>query len=116
MSHPLRWPACIVASALLLAVLVASGTEGPLRLGVTLWFLLVCTGMAFVPLWRITSLSTELLVGLAASVALDAIVATVLLLAGRLSASSGLAALTAVCLVGCGAQAAVWAQWRREAA
>ena len=53
MTRALRWPVVIVLSSLLLSGLVLVGVHSPVRLLVTAWFLLVCTGMAFAPLFRI---------------------------------------------------------------
>jgi hypothetical protein len=112
MSNPLRWPVVIVLSSLLMSNLVLAGVHTPVRVLVTLWFLLVCTGMAFVPLFRIPALSIELALGVVTSIALDTVVATTIVVAGGLSARSGLFALQAICLVGCALQARAWAQAR----
>jgi hypothetical protein len=107
-----RWPVTIVISGLLMSNLVLADVEGPVRVVVTLWFLLVCTGMAFVPLLGIPSLSSELAVGVAVSLVLDTLVATAIVLVGGLSATSGLLVLEAICLVGCAAQTLAWARLR----
>jgi hypothetical protein len=112
MIRALRWPVVIVLSSALLSGLVLGGVHSPLRLLVTAWFLLVCTGMAFAPLFRIPALSTELAVGVAASIALDTVVATTIALIGGLSATSGLFVLEAICLAGCAMQARSWVRAR----
>lgn len=115
MSTRLRWPLAIVLSSVLLSALVLADVHGPMRLALTLWLLLVCTGMAYVPLLSISSLSLELALGVIASIALDTLVATAILLAGDLSATTGLVVLEAVCLGGCAAQAWTWARAREVA-
>ena len=50
MTPGLRWPAAIVCTGALVGVLAAVGMDGPVRVLATLFFLLVCTGMAYVPL------------------------------------------------------------------
>jgi hypothetical protein len=98
------WPLVIVLSGALLATLVAADVQSSLRIVLTLWFLLVCTGMAFVPLLSIERPLTELGLGVIASIAVDSVVTTAILLAGDLSAATGLLALEALCLLGCAAQ------------
>ena len=100
------WPLVIVLSGALLAALVAADVQSPVRVVLTLWFLLVCTGMAFVPLLSIERPLTELGLGVIASIAVDSVVTTAILLAGDLSAATGLVALEALCLLGCVAQIA----------
>jgi hypothetical protein len=112
MIRALRWPVVIVLSSLLLSGLVLGGVHSPVRLLVSGWFLLVCTGMAFTPLFRIPALSTELAVGVATSLALDTVVATAIVLVGGLSATSGLFVLQGVCLAGCALQARGWVRAR----
>lgn len=110
MTAGLRWPAVIVASGVALAGLIVAGTDGPVRVLVTLWFLLVCTGMAYVPLLSITSPATELLLGVALSLSIDTVAATALLTVGGLSATAGLCVLGVTCLAGCALQVRAWAQ------
>jgi hypothetical protein len=101
MSRALRWPVAIVLSIALLDGLVVTGVHSPVRLLLTLWFLLVCTGMSFVPLLAIREPAIELASGVGASVALDTVVTTAILVIGGLSATSGLLALDGLCLAGC---------------
>jgi len=103
MSDRLRWPVVIAISALATDILVLSGSHGPgpLRLLVALWFMFMCTGMSFVPLLAVPSLATELLLGVLASIALDTLAATTMVLVGVLSTTSGLIVLQAICVAGC---------------
>lgn len=100
----LGWPAAIGASAMALDLAVVAGQHGPLRLFLATWFLMVCTGMAFVPLLAIPAAASELLIGVAVSIALDAVVTTAIVEIGGLSLWSGLLALEVICLAGCVAQ------------
>ena len=100
----LRWPIVIVFSSALLSALVAFEAGGPLRIVLALWFLLVCTGMAFVPLFDIPTLPLQLLAAVAASIVIDTIVATTIVRIGGLSATTGLRVLDVIVLVGCGLQ------------
>jgi hypothetical protein len=111
----LRWPAAVAASALVLDLLALGSIHGPVRLLVTLWFLLVCTGMSFVPLLALPSFAIQLLVGVLMSLALDTIVATTIVEIGGLSTESALIVLEAVCLAGCAVQLGAWGRevrWR----
>jgi hypothetical protein len=102
MTKNLRWPLVIVASAVVLVTLAIIGVSGPARAVVVLWFLLVCTGMAFLPLAGIR-LSTPLELALVPvfSVVLDTVTATALTLLGALTSTSGLLALVGLSMIGC---------------
>ena len=115
MSNLPRWPLVIALTGLVLGGLIAADTQGPVRLVTTLWFLLVCTGMAFVPLLSIPSVGEELALGVVLSIALDTIVATTIVLVGGLSAHSALVVLEAICLVGVALQLWTWARPRAVA-
>ncbi len=101
------WPVIIVASALAAGGLVYAGIAGPLRVGIVLWFLLICPGMAFVRLLRVADLATELMLAIGLSLALDALVAIGMLYGQLWSPSWGLAGLIGASLVGVAAQL-VW--------
>lgn len=100
-----RWPLVIVASGLVLVILTILDVSGPVRAVAALWFLLVCTGMAFLPLAGIR-LGTPLEFALVPvfSIVLDASIATVLTLVGVLSQTSALLALVGLSVVGCALQ------------
>jgi hypothetical protein len=100
----IRWPVIVLASCLAVTVMLVADVHGPLRLAATLWFMFVCTGMAFAPLLEIRPRAFELALGVVFSIVLDTLVALALLLADGLTAASGLIALAILCLVGCGLQ------------
>jgi hypothetical protein len=100
----LRWPVVVVFSSAALSALVLLDAGGPLRLVLALWFLLICTGMSFVPLFPIPAPATRLVAAVAASLAIDTIVVTTIVRTGGLSATSGLRVLVVVCLAGCALQ------------
>jgi hypothetical protein len=97
----LRWPLLIVASTIAVAAFLAADVHGAPRVLATLWFLFVCTGMAFVPLLGLRSLGRELALGFVLSLIVDMLVVVALLAAGGLSATNGLVTLAALCLIGC---------------
>jgi hypothetical protein len=105
MRETLRWPLLIGASALALGALAILDAPGFMLAVLALWFLLVCTGMAFLPMFG-TRLGQPLELGiiLATSVALDTVVATLLTLAGSFSGTGVFLALGGLCLIGCGLQ------------
>lgn len=104
MSSVLRWPSVIAVSAAVLAALVLGDVDGAPRVVVALWFLFICTGMAFVPLLEVRPLTSELALGVVLSILVDTLAALALMLAGALTETSGLIALLALCLIGCGLQ------------
>jgi hypothetical protein len=104
MTARFRWPLVILISSLAMAFLLLADVHSPVRVVAALWFLLVCTGMAFVPLLGVRPVGFELGIGLVLSIVLDTLVTTTLLLAGGLSEGSGFAALVGLCLVGCALQ------------
>ena len=82
MRDSLRWPAAIAVSGIVLGGLVLADAHSPVRVVAALWFLLVCTGMAFVPLLDVRLLASELALGVVLSILLDTLVALGLLLRG----------------------------------
>ena len=94
------WPAVIIVSALAAGVLTITDSASPARPLIALWFLCVCPGMAFVRLLRLGEGLTEMTLAIALSLAMDVIVAGVLLYAGVWSPRWGLIVLIALSLVG----------------
>jgi hypothetical protein len=107
----LRWPSLICATGVAVAALEIADVDSPIRVVVTLLFMFVCTGMAFVPLLGVRPLVVELGLGVTVSIVLDTLVATMLVVVSGLSATSGLIALGALCLIGCGLQVLLLPQW-----
>ncbi len=102
--HDGFWPTVILLSATALGVLVVADLQSPIRAIVALGFLFLGPGMAFVPLLRIEDLLTELSLGVALSLSLDALVAGTMLYAGLWSPEWGLALLIVVSVVGASLQ------------
>ena len=77
-----RWPLLVVvASSIAMASVVLAGLEGPGRVVLTAWFLVVCTGMAFVPLLAVGPAVPRLVLAVAIGLAIDTVVATAMLAA-----------------------------------
>jgi hypothetical protein len=108
MVWPSRWPAWIALSCLGVGALIVAGADGPVALAATLWFLFACAGMAFVPLLPPLTPLMRVAAVVAVSLAMDAAVATAMVLAGRFSPKAGILALIGLCLVGCGLQIRRW--------
>jgi hypothetical protein len=94
------WPTLIIASAGAAALARWGPAEDPARPLVEAWFLLVCPGMALVRLLRLPEPATELLLAVALSLALDALLPGTMLYLGLWSPAGGLLALTGVSLAG----------------
>ncbi len=94
------WPAIIAVSAAATAGLAFTGNTSPLRAVVALWFLLICPGMAFVSVLRLADILTEVALGVALSLAIDTIVASVMLYAGAWSSPRQLAIVLGITLIG----------------
>ena len=109
MTRAPRWPAAIGLSAAMLGALALAGAAAPLRLPVALWLLIVCTGMAWVPLMPVDGLSARLALAIALSLAIDTLAVTALLVADAFSPVSAALALGAVCAAGCVLQLRRWA-------
>ena len=84
------WPGVILVSAVTSGLFFYLAFVSPFRLITTLWFLLVCPGMAFVRLFQFDETYYEWTLAIALSIALDGIVACILLYAGFWSIELGL--------------------------
>ena len=96
----LKWPLVVIVSAALAEVFTFNDVASPLRSVITLWFLLICPGMAFIQLLQLREFLYEVVLTVALSLALDLIVATVILYAGLWSPELILRILIALSLVG----------------
>jgi hypothetical protein len=91
------WTSALSAVAAVALVLAESGSA--LRPAVVFWFLLVGPGMALVPLLGLENAWTELTLGIATSLALDTLVAGVMVEARLWSPAGGVLGLGAVTLL-----------------
>ena len=97
-------PAVVLASLGVLAVVVAAGIGAPLQPLAAVWFLLVCPGLALVPLIRIGDPWEEIALALGVSVALDIVVATALMYADAWSPALIVGVLAAISIAGAALQ------------
>jgi hypothetical protein len=91
------WTSALSAVAAVALMLADSGSA--LRPAVLFWFLLVCPGMALVPLLELENAWTELTLGIATSLALDTLVASVMVEARLWSPGGGVLGLGVVTLL-----------------
>jgi hypothetical protein len=103
--RPIGWPLIIIlsAGAIGFAVLPATAVP-PFRALAAFWFLLICPGMAFVPLLRIGDCMTDVPLGIALSIALDAVVAEAMVLTRHWSPEWGLLILICISIAGAALQ------------
>ncbi len=94
------WPAIIVLSTVAAGLVTFVVMDTAVRPFIVLWFLFVCPGMALVRFFRLEELVVEWILALALSFAVDAIVAGVLLYAGRWSPTATLEILMGISLGG----------------
>jgi uncharacterized membrane protein len=99
----------IAAAGVLAAILAAAGASGAPRAIVALPFLLIGPGLAWVRLLRLDDPMTELALAVTVNLALEAIVATALLVTGLWSPGLALAMMVAITLA---ASAAAFARRR----
>jgi hypothetical protein len=102
---PWLWPATIVLSAGSIALVFFAGVAAPARPFVALWFLLLCPGMALVRLLRVGGVAAELTLAVALSLALDTLVAGVMIYTGTWAPGWGLMVLIAISVFGAALQA-----------
>jgi hypothetical protein len=99
-SGNMGWPSVVATSAVALAAASILQLGPPLRPIVAFWFLLVCPGMAFVPLLSIRDRLIQFGFAVALSVGLDGVVSEAMLYTGAWSYQGGLAVLIGICLIG----------------
>jgi hypothetical protein len=101
---PWLWPATIVLSAAGIAVVFFAGVATPARPFLALWFLLLCPGMALVGLLRVGGVATQLSLAVALSLALDTLVAGVMVYTRTWAPAWGLIVLIAISVCGAALQ------------
>jgi hypothetical protein len=99
-SRQVIWPVIIGLSAIALAVLMFGNHQSPARQLFALFFLLFCPGMAVVRLVRLPDGWSELTIGVALSLALDALVSGTMIYAGAWSPTGAFVILAGVTMAG----------------
>lgn len=94
------WPTIIISSAVAAGLVNVVFTDTIVRPVVVFWFLLVCPGMMVVHLLQLKEPVAEWTLALALSFAIDAIVATIQLYAGKWSPTGTLSILIGFSLIG----------------
>lgn len=110
----LKWPAVITASVAAVEVLVYNDIASPLRPMVTLWFLLICPGMAFIQLLRLQDAVHEIVLAVALSLVLALITASAILYAGLWSPELILILLIGFSVIGVTCQLFLWLRLQHD--
>src|SRR5919202_3578931 len=95
-----RWLTVVLGLTLASGILVLSGSESLLRSTLALAFLLICPGWPFVRFLRLRDISTEIVLVVALSIALDGIVSAIMLYTGNWSSPLIHVALIYITLIG----------------
>lgn len=94
------WSAVITISCIIVGVFSFGDLESPIRPFIVFWFFLVCPGMALVPLLSIEDKSTEFIIAIALSLAIDTAIATIMVYTGLWSPLWGLGIVIGICEIG----------------
>lgn len=94
------WPAVIIGSALATRLVVLLHVGIVMQPAIVMWFLFICPGMTLVRFFRLQEILIEWILAFALSVAIDGIVASIVLYAGRWSPINILDLLISFCLAG----------------
>jgi hypothetical protein len=106
MHSPRLWPVIILLSAIAAGIVNFIAPDMAGRPLIVMWFLFVCPGMALVRFLCDDTPAVQWTLAIALSLTLDAIVAGVLLYAGKWSIGASLAVIMALSIVGAIAQLA----------
>lgn len=98
------WPVLIIISALGAGLATFRDAVSVIRPPLVLWFLFICPGMAFVRLLHLDDGIAQLTLAIALSLALDTIVAAIMLYAGVWSPRGNLIIVIVLSLLGAALQ------------
>lgn len=101
-----RLPLLLLASVAALGLALLAGGASATRSVLAIWFLLACPGLALAPLLRLHDALGTVTVAITLSIAIDTIVASVLVYCGAWSAVAAFAILAAVTVAGAAGQLA----------
>lgn len=93
------WPVVLTISALGAGFVAFWNIDSPLRPTISLWFLIVCPGLALVRLMHLREGLTELAIAIGLSLALETAVNEIMLYAGRWDPQWGLLVVITITLV-----------------
>jgi hypothetical protein len=110
----LKWPSIITLSVAAVEVLVYNDMETPVRPLVTLWFLMICPGMAYVRLLGLQDVVAEVVLAVVLSLVLALITASVILYTGHWSPELILMILITLSVVGVTCQLLQWLRIRTQ--
>jgi uncharacterized membrane protein len=96
----LVWPGIIVALAIVLNMMMVAQITGLARVLIALIFLLVCPGMAFLPLLHIQDRTTEFAIGIGLSLVANMLVTLLMVYANIWSIQLGMALILGLSAIG----------------
>lgn len=105
------WPAVLVVSLLLYVAVLLADVGSPIRPLMAAWFLLICPGLAVVPLARLRDPLVEVVAVLSVSLVLDLLVSMSLLYVGVWTWQRAVAVLGYFALLGAAAQVVRDLRW-----
>ncbi len=79
MNRNLVWPGIVAASTVVMTVVVALGLGPPIAPIIAFWFVFVCPGLPYVRLLDLREPLTEVLLAIALSLSIEAVVSLILL-------------------------------------
>ncbi len=79
MNRDLVWPGIVAASTVVMTVVVALGLGPPIAPVIAVWFVFVCPGLPYVRLLNLREPLSELLLAIALSLSIEAVVSLMLL-------------------------------------
>lgn len=94
------WPVIIVLSGIILGIMVMVDLQSPVRVVLAFGFLLLCPGMAFVPLFKLQKPILEYALALALSIAINTLVSEVLIVSDVWSSDVSLGIVMGISLLG----------------
>lgn len=100
MNNSNKWPLILIASGIAIGIIQMLDVEGPIRPLLAFWFLLICPGMAFVPLLKMKQALIELTTAIALSLTLNTIVAEIMIYTDTWSDDWAVAVLIAITIIG----------------
>lgn len=100
------WPLVILVSVVSLALVAFAGIATILRPALTLWFMLICPGMALVQLLAIRDRVAEFVLAVTLSLALEVMISLGMVLTGHWSVQWGLIILMGISVIGAALQIA----------
>lgn len=95
----LNWPITIITWGTAAGLVTAANLESPIRLLIVFGFVLICPGMAFVRMFHIREGLNQATLAIALSLAIDTIVAEIMVMTQWWSPTTGLIVIVAMSII-----------------